>query len=412
MQSNNQQWRKQGIIICVLILFLTSTWVTPLLQAQDNAGQPTLQRNNLLTLQNESLSWFQHHLNHSTGQLSVEENLSFIDQILTSHILVSYASKIPTSTEVLTISIEGILETYSKNETNFSLLDHAYLLNLLHMVPSSLSAESTKERIADHILSSKNDQQLINTTPVLSKDAAIALTALSNHYDFTYNYSKQQEIKTIIETYDQIINTSLNQIEENTSLNENNQAFVLSYFTTPLTIIHTIDESIINASFLTTKINNNLRNNQHTSGSDQGLGQFNLTTQLTSFLVQLQCITSMNHAYNLSKTTADTKNTSRFKESLILGLIHIKNERTNDHHEPLTPQEHLHLLVTLDNVLSVLPQTNWTFLWDANSNQLLEGRTLETSSTLWTVLTIGVMGSIGLLALVFIIISLYYKNKR
>lgn len=412
MQSNNQQWRKQGIIIGVLILFLTSTFVTPLLQAQDNAGQPTLQRNNLLTLQNESLNWFQHHLNHSTGQLSVEENLSFIDQMLTSHILVSSASKIPSSTEVLITSIEGILETYSKNETNYSLIDHAYLLNLLHIVPSSLSAESTKERIADHILSSKNDQHLINTTPVLSKDAAIALTALSHHYDFTYNYSKQQEIKTIIETYGQIVNTSLNQKEENTSLYENDQAFILSYFTTPFTIIHTIDESIINASTLITKINNNLRNNQHMSGSDQELGQFNLTTQLTSFLVQLQCITSMNQAYNLSKTTADTKNTSRFKESLILGLIYIKNERTNDNHKPLTPQEHLFLLLTLDNVLSVLPQTNWTFLWDANSNQLLEGRTLETSSTLWTVLTIGVMGSIGLLALVFIIISLYYKNKR
>ena len=412
MQSNNQQWRKQGIIIGVLILFLTSTFITPLLQAQDNAGQPTLQRNNLLTLQNESLNWFQHHLNHSTGQLSVEENLSFIDQMLTSHILVSSASKIPSSTEILITSIEGILETYSKNETNYSLIDHAYLLNLLHIVPSSLSAESTKERIADHILSSKNDQHLINTTPVLSKDAAIALTALSHHYDFTYNYSKQQEIKTIIETYGQIVNTSLNQKEENTSLYENDQAFILSYFTTPFTIIHTIDESIINASTLTTKINNNLRNNQHMSGSDQELGQFNLTTQLTSFLVQLQCITSMNQAYNLSKTTADTKNTSRFKESLILGLIYIKNERTNDHHKPLTPQEHLFLLLTLDNVLSVLPQTNWTFLWDANSNQLLEGRTLETSSTLWTVLTIGVMGSIGLLALVFIIISLYYKNKR
>ena len=153
MLSNHQHFRKTSIQVLIVSIILLSSIFTPLLNAQDTSGAPSLQRQDLIQIQEESLSWFQNTLNQSTGRLMNETNeLTLTDHILTGIILELYASDISSSNEILTNAVEGILNDYSENETNHSLFTHALLLNFLYRIPSSFSNESTKERIANHIL--------------------------------------------------------------------------------------------------------------------------------------------------------------------------------------------------------------------------------------------------------------------
>lgn len=411
MLSNHQHFRKTSIQVLIVSIILLSSIFTPLLNAQDTSGAPSLQRQDLIQIQEESLSWFQNTLNQSTGRLMNETNeLTLTDHILTGIILELYASDISSSNEILTNAVEGILNDYSENETNHSLFTHALLLNFLYRIPSSFSNESTKERIANHILFSTTKSHLFNTSQVVSQEGAAALQALILHYDYTNNYSKQQEIAMIIHAYNE---TLYNHYQLFTKNNTNNtEIYNLSFFTIPLSTIYTIDEQFIQPYSLIIHINNQLQHIQQRKRPGDTLGQYIQNDPTKRLVHQLHSINSMSQAYNLSKTMDDSQNTTAFKESLILGLIYLKNIRKADWTDTPSPSEHLLLLSILHKTLSVLPDEPWTFLWDSDKGQLLEGRALEPSPTLWTALTIGVMGSIGLLALVFIIIGLYYKNKR
>jgi hypothetical protein len=125
----------------------------------------------------------------------------------------------------------------------------------------------------------------------------------------------------------------------------------------------------------------------------------------------IQSLNSMMISFNQSTQMNDTWNQTRFHQSLILGLMHLKNvilnEKTN-----LSIQQNLTLLPIIYELNRFLPNTNWSYVWEPETQTLIEAKTLQTSPELWMVLGIGVMASIGLLSLVFIIIRLYYRNKQ
>jgi len=116
-------------------------------------------------------------------------------------------------------------------------------------------------------------------------------------------------------------------------------------------------------------------------------------------------------ASNRSTDLNDTTNQTQFHQSLILGLMHLHHIITTEKTH-LTISQNLTLLPLIYTINNLLPNTNWSYVWESSSQTLIEAKTLQTSPELWMLLSIGVMASIGLLALVFIIIRLYYRNKE
>lgn len=376
----------------------------------EETNLPSLQRQDLVSIQQQTLNWFGQYLNTYREEISQSSDQGLIEQIRTSRLLLTFDQKNLSYTQVLNKTIQEILESYDQNQANQTLYTTSQLLILLHNAPSSYSSLAMKDELADHILSFKNQNNTFNTTPVLSKEAASGLTALIIHYSSTSNESTYEPLVELITTYYSLLTQYHKNHNVSNDTNFENQEYTNHYFTIPFSKIYSFNDSRVDSYQLIYVVNEALSKFQETQDK-QHLGQFISYNQTDPLLYQVEAIQSMMIGYTLSQKDQRFHNDTLFKQSLILGLIHLKNTISANTSVILTTQQHLVLLPVIHEVLTMLPSTNWTYLWDSSNQLLLEGRSLETSPTLWTALTIGVMGSIGLLSLVFIIIRLYYKNK-
>ena len=408
--------RRQTLVHMLLSIFLVfillfSGCLNQKEPKNEETNLPSLQRQQLSTIQQHSLDWFTNHFNGTTGSLeNVSEPVTIRDRILAANVLISYADEQTSFTTSLNKTIEGIIQEYQKDSENYSLLTSAQLLDVLCTAPLSFSSQTIRNELADRIIQYQQELQF-NSTTVLTKENAIALTALI-HYDLnTQNESIHELLIQLIYSYHQRLTSYYEQYQTDDAIYFENQQYYNHYFTPSLMLMQSLDLVSVDPVHLMYSINQQLSQLQETQ-NNQNIGQYTSYNQTDSFLYQLEALQSMNNAYNFSITLDQKENETLFKQSLILGLIYLKNQILQNDTRSLSAQQHLTLLPVIQKALRNLPSENWTYLWDSSNQLLLEGRELETSSTVWTALSIGVMGSIGLLALVFIIIQLYYKNKK
>lgn len=370
---------------------------------------PSLQAQDLFTIQDQTLSWFNQHLNKSTGLLdNLLESLTLSDDILTIQVLLDYASENEIFASLLNQSFDTVIDHYLLQQNTSSLISQAQLLILLSSNPSYQNNQGLQDQLAISILSHQHQNNTFNTTPFLSRDAALALNALILYATETTNATIKTRVNDTIVSYYQIINEFLEHVDSSWI---NQQGYQLHSFITPFSTALFFNNSMFDWYQLISSMNKKLSDFQETYQNNT-LGQYTSFGTDNPFLYQLQALESISLAYHLSNTLDQKNDESMFRQSYVLGLIYLKNSILENQIQPLTTEQNLSVLLVLKNALSELPQTNWTYLWDGSNQQLLEGRSLETSPTLWTVLIIGVMGSICLLALVFILVQLYYKNNR
>lgn len=405
--------KKTFIIQLILTLFLCMMLVfsgclnQPV--KEEETMLPSLQAQDLLKIQEQTLSWFNQHLNESTGLLSdTLESLTIADYIDTVQVLFEYSSENATYALLLDRSIDNLIDKYALQKNYATLQTDAQLLTLLCILPSSYNDNGLQDQLAMSILSNQQQNNTFNTTPVLSQDAALALNALLLFAKETTNETIKTRINDTVKIYQQIISEYLEKID---SSDPDHQEYHVHSFSIPFNTGLSWNHSDIEWYELISDMNNKLSDFQERY-QNYTLGQYTSFVNKDPFLYQLNALESMSISYNLSKTLDQKNDESIFRQSLILGLIYLKNTILGNQSQSFTTEQNLSLILLLKQALSELPQTNWTYLWDSSNQQLIEGRSLETSPTVWTALTIGVMGSICLLALVFIIVQLYYKNKR
>lgn len=370
---------------------------------------PSLQTQDLRTIQDQTLSWFNQHINKSTGLLNTSlEPLTLSDDILTIKILLAYASENETFTSLLNQSMDTVIEKYLLQKNSTLLLSNAQLLSLFCSNPSYKNNQGLQDQLAMSILSNQHQNNTFNTTPFLSRDAALALNALMLYATETTNTTIKTWVNDTIVSYYQIISEFLEHVDSSWI---NQHGYQLHTFTIPFSTSLSDNNTTLEWYQLISDMDKKLSDFQETYQNNT-LGQYTSFGTDEPFLYQLQAMESMSLAYHLSNTLDQKNDESIFRQSYVLGLIYLKNTILEHQTQLLTIEQNLSVLLITKNALNELPQTNWTYLWDSSNQQLLEGRSLETSPTLWTVLIIGVMGSICLLALVFILVQLYYKNKR
>ena len=404
--------KKTFIIQLILTLFLCMMLVISGCLNQpvkeEETMLPSLQAQDLLTIQEQTLNWFNQHLNESTGLLSdTLESLTLADYIDTVKVLFEYSSENATYALLLDRSIDNVIDKYILQQNSSSLQTDAQLLTLLCILPSSYTDHGLQDQLAMSILSYQQNYTF-NTTPVISQEAALALNSLMLYAEETTNKTIIARINDSLFFYKLMIRSNLSRFD---SSDVESYGFHAHYFSIPFNTALSWNNSNNGWYQWINKISKKLIDFQETY-KNHTLGQYTSFGNDDPFLYQLHALESMRISYNLSKTLDQRDNESSFRQSLILGLIYLKNTILGNQSQILTSEQNLSLILLLKHALSELPQTNWTYLWDGSNQQLIEGRSLETSATVWTALTIGVMGSICLLALVFIIVQLYYKNKR
>jgi hypothetical protein len=384
------------LIISILFFSGCTKQTTP---KKEQTIVPTLTMHNLKDLHHDQLTWFQHHLNTSTGFLTnTTPKPSIIDQLSTGHILSTIQNTNPTIQQILNNHINTSIQKYKQHTSLFNLNTTSLFLHLLCTTQPTQNT-AIKTILAESILNYTTNQQF-NTTPLITPAVAYALTAL------TY-YSTQIQNTTIQTTIDHL-NTQYNQILHTTAFTST-QGYYTPWFTAYLSQQIPNNQHTNNPYQILTKINTNLSEYQEKT-TLLTLGTFTHPKKPTNTIYHLHATQSMMIAYNQSKTQPNQTKNDLFHQSFILGLINIKNTYNNTPN--ITINHRLLLLPLLHQARTILPNENWTYLWNSDTQQLIKAKSLETSPTVWTALTIGVMGSIGLLALVFIIINLYYKNKR
>lgn len=369
---------------------------------EEDTSLPSLTRHDIEFLQQQSLNFFDQYINTSTGYLTIPStNLSITDHILTGHVYADLKEKNNTFPGLLQQNINSIVRRYNDNPNQFNLLQTSLLLDLLYKTPESTSNPSLEHDLADRILNYSTNQHF-NTTPILSNEAGQALTALSKYTYYRQNESSQTNLTQLINYYVTELQTTDLSVEK---------GYFKPWFTQSLYNLKKYNLSNNRLYPLIATINNQLISQQELS-EIPSLGKYSHPAPMLNNSLQFQfyCLQSMITSYNQSQTQNDTINQSDFHQSIILNLIYLKNTLVNMNN--LTPQQHLIFLPIIHQTNTVLSSDSWTYLWDSSTQTLIEGKELETSNTLWTALTIGVMGSIGLLSLVFIIIRLYYKNQN
>lgn len=365
---------------------------------------PSVQNEEIHLIQRKSLTWFYEYLNVSTGIVKhPDKSVSLTDQLFVGHILATYILLNDTFSEVLQRNLNYIVKEYNDNSSLFNLTETSLLLSLLYKTPKETSNEALEEDLANRILSFRETEHNFSTDPLLCSSAAFALSALSDYMLHAKNTSIQLNLSMLVAFYKHHIETTPVTATNGYFIPWFTPSFVHVFFQNPS--INDLYESVV-------VINTQLVQNQETENGSQ-IGRYMIPLKLRNDNIsyQLYGLKSMMHAYNLSKKMNDTSLQNHFYQSLILGLIHIKN-RVLDNDTNLTIPQHLTLLLTIDQAITILPETNWSYLWEPSTQTLISEKTLETSDTVWLALTIGVVFSIGLLFIVFILIKLYYKHKK
>lgn len=365
---------------------------------------PSLHDEDLTTIQRQSYDWFIQRLNPTTGLLeSSSRTATLTDQILAGHVLADLSSLNTSFPDVLQHNINSIVRVYEDNTSLFNLSTYSLLLDLIYKTPDETSNPRLEQDLALNILSYYEPGLGFNTTPVLSADAAYGLLALSTHVQKTTNTSIQNNTADLFQYY-------TNQIEATESDAVN--GYFLPWFVPSFSFALQYDLVMEDLWGSILHINSELANNQEKK-NDAIIGLYQSGSEsLDSLTFQIHAVQSMMIQYNHSQAQLDPVNKTWSYESLILGLIHLKNQVITSNSTLLSDHQQVVLLPIITDIINMFPQDNWSYVWDSSTQTLIEGKTLETSPALWTALTIGVMGSIGLLALVFLIINLYRRYKK
>ncbi len=401
-QKRNQVSIVLSILLIVIIVF-SGCSAREMFQ-KDETMLPSVQREDLFLIQQRSLQPFYDQLNVSTGLLEYnDKEISLTDQVLSGHVLATYTEVNDSFSEILQRNLNSIVKSYNENASAFTLTETSLLLSVLYKTPKETSNERLETDLMDRILSFRKTKQSFSTDPILLPSAARGLSVLNDYVYHTQNDTILSNLSMLIAYYQEHI--------EQTPVTAT-EGYFIPWFTPSLTRILLKDPSIDGLYETIILVNIELVQDQDTENSSQ-LGRYIHPNQISegNLTYHLHGLKSMMHAYNLSKTTNDTSLQNRFYQSLILGLIHLKN-RVLDNASDLSIQHHLTLLLTIDQAITILPETNWSYLWEPSTQTLISEKTLETSDTVWLALTIGVVFSIGLLFIVFILIKLYYKHKK
>ncbi len=394
----NQKKQSMVMIITffIIILLLLSGCVDNKAPVPEETDLPSFSRSDLLFIQQQIMDWFECHLNKNTGLLTdMRKNTSLIQDVLTGFVLATFSSMNTTFPGVLQQNINSIVRIYDDYPNRFDLTSTSLLLSLIYETPESTSNPMLEQALADHILSFRKTNTQFNTTPILSEEAAYGLTALRTHVQKTNNQSIRTNTTLLLKHYQQLLTEP---------------SYYSPWYTPVFSQINSSFNLPVNPYQTITQINTFLVEQQETNDLSM-TGTYIPPDQCYDLTYHIQSLNSMIHAVNQSDILNDTKNQTQFHQSLILSLMHLKNimlnEKTN-----LNIQQNLTLLPILYELNSLLPNTNYSYVWEPETQTLIEAKTLQTSPELWMVLAIGVMASIGLLSLVFIIIRLYYRNKQ
>lgn len=357
---------------------------------------PRISRSDLLLIQQNLIDWFENHINKNTGLLTNIENTSLKQDVLTGCVLATLTQTNTTFPGLLQQNLNSIVGIYDDHPEQFNLSTTSLLLSLIYETPKSTSNPALEQALADRILSFRKPEQTFNTTLLISNDAAYALTALITHVHETNNETIKTNTTILLKQYQQL-------------LNENSYYF--PWYTQPFSIIDSSFNLSTHPHQTFIQINTQLINQQETINVST-MGKYIPENQSKeSINYHLHALNSMMTASKLLTNLTDTKNQTQFHQSLILGLIYLKNMVTTEN-IPFSIQHNLTLLPLIYTINNYLSDTNYSYVWEPSTQTLIEAKTLQTSPELWMLLSIGVMASIGLLSLVFIIIRLYYKNKR
>ena len=357
---------------------------------------PRISRSDLLLIQQNLIDWFENHINKNTGLLTNIENTSLKQDVLTGCVLATLTQTNTTFPGLLQQNLNSIVGIYDDHPEQFNLSTTSLLLSLIYETPKSTSNPALEQALADRILSFRKPEQTFNTTLLISNDAAYALTALITHVHETNNETIKTNTTILLKQYQQL-------------LNENSYYF--PWYTQPFSIIDSSFNLSTHPHQTFIQINTQLINQQETINVST-MGKYIPENQSKeSINYHLHALNSMMTASKLLTNLTDTKNQTQFHQSLILGLIYLKNMVTTEKTD-FNIKHNLTLLPIIYTINNYLSDNNWSYVWEPSTQTLIEAKTLQTSPELWMLLSIGVMASIGLLSLVFIIIRLYYKNKR
>jgi hypothetical protein len=401
-KKKNQLFIVLSIVLIVIIVF--SGCSDRRILQKDETMLPSVQREDLFLIQQQSLHCFHEQLTVSTGLLEYnDEEISLTDQVLTGHVLATYTGLNHSFSDVLQRNLHSIVKLYNENASLFTLTETSLLLSLLYKTPKETSNEQLETDLKDRILSFRKTKQSFSTNLNLSSSAAHALSALNDYVFHTQNDTIQSNLSMLIGYYQKHL--------EKTPVTAT-EGYFIPWFTPSLTRILLHNPPMAGLYETIILVNMQLVQDQDTQNCSK-LGRYSNPKQESNdtLTYQLHGLKSMIHAYNLSKTTNDTHLQNRFHQSVILNLIHLKNtvlpNTTN-----LSIHHHLTLLLLIDQAINVSPETNWSYLWESSTQTLITEKTLETSDTVWLALTIGVVFSICLLFIVFVLIKLYSKYKK
>ena len=370
----------------------------------DNSDPPTeeeplphISRSDLLLIQQDLIDWFEHHINKNTGLLTdMRENTSLKQDLFTGNVLAALSSINDTYPDLLQQNLNRIVGIYDDHPEQFSLSTSSLLLSLIYKTPASTSNPALEQELAQYILTFRKTEHTFNTTLLISKDAAYALTALLSHEKQTENITIKTNTTTLLNHYQQQLNKDSYYAPWYTT--------VFDHIPSTINLETTPYQTII-------QINDMLIEHQETINTST-LGKYTSSNRSKDPIdYHLQSLKSMMIASNRSTYLNDTMNQTQFHQSLILGLMHLQNNITTEKTH-LTISQNLTLLPLIYTINNILPNDNWSYIWESSTQTLIEAKTLQTSPELWMLLSIGVMASIGLLALVFIIIRLSYRNKE
>ena len=393
-----------SFIILIIILFSGCFERAP---KQEETMLPSLQASDLDVMISEQLSWFTTELEPSTGILKNHSQTEALNEyMLTAKVLLTLAQQNESYEHIVNTTIITIIEAYEKEKTNVSLPSKAKLLELLTQPGIALNVSSTIADLGSELESYQQENYTFNTTPILSIDAAQFLLAIVSYEQVVNNQSLSTLVDQSITQYQTLI-TNVLASDETIEQKE----YMLHYFTEAFKTYydeHQMKSDIFN---FITRLNMGLIYNQETVDQNT-LGQYQGFSMRNPNQYHLDALHQIMSAYSVSKNIEIDENGSNLKQSVILGLIYLKNNLAENTTMSLETMDQLKLILVLNQAQNLLEEDNYTYLWDASNQLLIEGRSLETSPTLWMLLTIGVMGSIGLLALLYIVIQLYYKNKQ
>lgn len=371
---------------------------------KDETRLPSVSYDEIVSLKNHSLNWFSNTIEHSTGFLEENNmNNTLTDHLLTGHVLATYSVLNASFLDVLDRNLHTLVKLFNEDPSLFDLKNSSLLLSLLYMTPEEKEDEDLEHQLANHILSFRETPDFFKSENILSHSASFALSALSDYVFRRNNESVQTNLSTLVSFYQKQVKTT----RVNTT-----EGYFIPWFTPSLLKVLRQDVSFNNVYDRITQINNQLIASQETKDIFQ-LGRYmHIDLMKTDDIgYQLHALKSMMNGYVLSKTTNDTMNQTCFHQSLILNFLYLKNT-VLENSTLLSSQQHLTMLLVINQVFTVLPETEWSYLFEPSTQTLFLEKTLETTEAVWLALTIGVMFSIVFLFIVFVLIKGYYKLKK